>query len=360
MFFVILSALIVSVFAGGTYVIPDLPCEWTLIWNASSPQYTWHFVQQVNGRFMRLERVASGGSRQEEIILRSDLDGSSIKMFRNYIGVPSEETVTYESVKHFYGPVDYDKNPLDLDYDTEKCGYYYGKECTIYHTDDDEFDHFVNSNGFLIGRRNYYKVEVNFTWQWKADLSWFAFPRSVSFNDDRIYTPPTESTCQQGTSSPEQSSNDCNYKVCTDGQWQQATQSEIKAWEEQSNECEQFTCDCGTGFVHFNREYICTGDSDVCVRGRCGTAEMFVESGAVVIITIDANITRDEVDLAELAQFISNETGIDVNTITLALNVDSSDYVIQVAVFVEDEKDAETVSNFANDLGKSNCTTNIL
>jgi len=358
---VVLSALIVSAFAG-TYVVPELPCEWTLIWNVSNAQYSWYSVQQVNGRFMRLERVTAVSTDPVEIVLRSDLDDSLIKKFIVSSGSRSESSVTYDSVSHYYRPVDFNDQPYDtVVYSSKKCGMYYGKECTIYHhVDAQDYDLYVDSNGLPIGRVTSSSV-TNFTWLWKADLSLFVFPQSISFSDDRIHTPPDESICQQGTSSAEgQSSSGCTHKTCIDGEWKQTTNAEMKSWEEQSTECELFTCDCGTGFVHFNRKYISTGESDVCVNDRCGTVETFVGSGAVVIITIDADFTRDDVDLDELKKFISNETGIEEDTIILALNVNESEYVIQVAVFLEGVQDAEVVAQFASDLGKSNCTASIL
>jgi len=358
--FIALCALFVSVLAeSGTYVVPELPCEWTLIWNGTYMDRTYYYVQQVNGRFARVDRVGANGNH-EEFVLRNDLNCSLVYKFGIYSGKASVESGSYDSMKKYCRPIMFGDASFDFNYSSKQDGSYYGKECSIYFSSTDSETVYVDPDGLPIGRRGQNK-EINYTWYWKADLSWFVFPHSVSFADDRIYTQPVESICQQSTSSSGgQSSITCTYKTCWDGVWKQTTDAEMKAWEEQSTECEQFTCDCDSGYVSYNSRYVCTGESDVCVNDHCGAIEMFVGSGASVVIDVERNLTKDEVNITELEIFISQETKIDEDTINVALNVDTSYYVIQVVVFVEDEKDAEVIVGLANELGKSNCTTNIL
>jgi len=212
MHFVVFSAFVAGAFAF-LYTIPELPCQWSLIWNASNDRGdVWHSVQQVNGRFLRIERVFGTGEEVQRVY-RSDFDESLIYKFENSYDLHEEVAVKYDSIRYMFRPIHFGDEEMQFEYDTNTTGTYYGVDCSVLHRVYDDAYYFVGFDNFPIGWRstdNNQRIEVNFTWYEKAPLDWFVFPRSVIFNDDRIYTPPTESLCPQSSSEPSPASSSGN------------------------------------------------------------------------------------------------------------------------------------------------------
>jgi len=154
----------------------------------------------------------------------------------------------------------------------------------------------------------------------------------------------------------------CTQMACVNGEWIAQKRDEIIAWEEQSTECVNYSCDCSDDFnVQYNSEYICFGDAkntNVCMGARCGDVNEFLNKGAVVIIDIDET-PMDDVNNTELKVYIASETTIKEDTITVTSNVEDTGYVIQVVVYVEEEEDAKVVAQLADDLGKTSCTESL-
>ena len=197
---VVLSFLSVCALAG-VYYVPKLPCEWTLIWNCSNPQgETWHVVQQVNGDFVRMERIGLGASFWEESVFRSDLDDEHIMQFTESNEGHFEQIPLDSTVRLYKRPIYFNNDEMTFTYDTRTNDTYFGVECIRYHNNNDNADFYVGFDGLPSGWVTE-RSTVNFTWQKTAPLSWFVFDRSVTFNDERIYTAPNESICPQVSSS---------------------------------------------------------------------------------------------------------------------------------------------------------------
>ena len=203
-FIVVFSFLSVCALAD-VYVIPELPCQWTFIWNCSNTDgYNWHVVQQVNGDFMRMERITSAGHFWEESVFRSDLDNEHIIQFTRSSKGRSEQVASDATIKLYMRPMSFKNNELIFAYDTATNDTYYGRECTHYHNNDENSDFYVGLDGLPIGKVTNNHTDItytNYTWQKTAPLSWFVFDRSVNFNDERIYTAPIESICTSVSSS---------------------------------------------------------------------------------------------------------------------------------------------------------------
>jgi len=197
---VVLSFLFSCAFAA-VYYIPELPCNWTLIWNCTNSNgHTWHVVQQVNGESMRMERANFDGSEWLESVIRSDLDSVPWQFTESSAG-HYEKIASSATVKLYKRPFDFNDVELVFAYDYETNDTYYGQECVRYHNSDKNKDFYVGFDGLPIGWVTPGKIFINFTWYDTAPLSWFIFDRSVNFTDERIYTPPNETICPPESSS---------------------------------------------------------------------------------------------------------------------------------------------------------------
>jgi len=186
----------------------DLSCQWILRYNGTDDKGYWWIDEEIHGDYMRLEREKStnGVIKHELYVYRSDIVDSDNKIakFAFNTATSPENSITYVDPKDvLYRPVSYTDREVTFSCPGEEVETdYYGQPCKMCNFTTPIYNgsvYYVDEG--IIGLR-YETAEVNFSRIQKGNvpLSTFVFPKSYVFDDDRIYTAPSKSTCSGSSS----------------------------------------------------------------------------------------------------------------------------------------------------------------
>jgi len=202
------------------YKTPDLPCSWTFTGtrrylsdegDEPSPEVC-SYLTSVNGHHM-LDIVSCVGNEYDFMLVRDDLttDPDTIKLFM-YGNEEDEDVHPYSDVSEMAVPRFSWEYSFDYNFDSVVDDEWFGVPCKKYingvHVNDVKatIEFLYVKDKFPIGARDY-DAEYNFTFISTSDLKDFVASTNMSFEDDRVYSAPTTTTCQDTPSSSHESSS---------------------------------------------------------------------------------------------------------------------------------------------------------
>jgi len=194
------------------YELPELPCEWTFVQDYVSKDFEYHDWKYANDKFLMemFHEKGNNKTHEGEEIVRPDLgetiNGTAfVKTFLHTNEHPNETSLKkLDDLKYYYQPLItfLNESRFSFDFEHVEDSNYSGQKCKKYfNTTGKKVALYVDSDGFPIGAETKDFDTVSFTFVRNAPLNVFAFNETVPFEDTRIYTAPTESTCPEPQSS---------------------------------------------------------------------------------------------------------------------------------------------------------------
>ena len=199
--FILFSLLCLCVFAYH-YELPEFPCALTVLLDTDGQYLRLRQAWYANGDLMRYVYAESFSELFDDTVFRSDLSEDvngtrCVKVFTSSfehhnmtrLVPPDQAEAMFGLRKHF-----------DMYFDSVTDTSYRGQKCKKYFNDTKYIALYVGSDGFPIGMESA-NQDHNITFTRKAPLSLFVLNKTIYFDDDRIHTPPKESSCPPDSSS---------------------------------------------------------------------------------------------------------------------------------------------------------------
>ena len=141
--------------------------------------------------------------------------------------------------------------------------------------------------------------------------------------------------------------NECYEVGCNEetNEWILKKRDEASEWETRKNGCFEYQCHNESGMIGWS---LCNNSESVkrlCVNEECveDKTDVHDKSWSVEIIVEDVNPM--EVNASETIRSISNLTGIEVDKMTVVMEMDEHGHIVRVTVYVEDEESAQTIAD---------------
>jgi len=140
--------------------------------------------------------------------------------------------------------------------------------------------------------------------------------------------------------------NHC-YEVFVCGATNATIQKRVNAtsWEEQTNDCVKYQCVDEIGGVSWNNCNSTDKMSRSCVNEQCVETERLNDEAWTIEIEIEEVMNATDFNYTDVVNVISNNSGVDVNDIQIATEINSQGQIIRIYVMVRDENSAQIIAD---------------
>jgi len=144
--------------------------------------------------------------------------------------------------------------------------------------------------------------------------------------------------------------------VCTDNS--AIVQWNATKWEDKTDGCFTYQCSNESGGIRWSK---CNSTNEAkwtCVSGECVNEDMLDDEWRIEFEIEDLNMS--EFNSRQILMIISDSSGIDINAIDIASQIDDNGRVVKIIVIVNDEQTANTIAEILNTYESEGCNSNVL